>query len=433
MKTWVYGSLSLGAMLLFVSACVLVEDFDGYQPVGAAGACVDSSCNNATSSSGSSTSGSSGVGGMGSGSSSGSGGSSSSSSSSGGATTRCAQIPCNGSPCNSEVLAADAQDWLVAVDTESFFLRTAAPSHIVRIAKPGCTIANFDQAVDYTIPEQGVASDGQYVAWMKLDIAGTCAAPTLTFCEAANCQPQNIPIPQAWADQGSFARLAFGPNHLYFTMRNGLVGRVAKGSTQPEQIGIDPATVPGKRGYLSRLSIADDGKLAVLREFLETASMDVCSGGSTADSGAILLSDATPGASLQAVAPNLNFPAAVAVSQKYVYFHIADNVTVLHRVPRAGGPVEKIGTNGTISATLNTGMIFVNKGWVYFRIALPNSMHGIARLPAEAADFSIAAAEVVVGGLFFRTFRIDDDAIYWDSCADMACNSYRVLARVMPP
>lgn len=430
-----YGSLSLGAMVLFASACVLVEDFDGYQPVGAAGACVDPSCENGSSTSGSSTSGSSGLGGMGSGSSSGSGGSIGSSSSSGSPMTRCAAIPCNGTPCNSEELAADAQDWLVAVDTESFFLRTAAPSHIVRIAKPGCTIAKFDQAVDYTIPEQGVASDGQYVAWMKLDIAGTCAAPTLTFCEAANCQPQNIPIPQAWAEQGSFARLAFGPNHLYFTMRNGLIGRVAKGSTQPEQIGLDPATQPmsGKRGYLSRFSIADDGKLAILREFIENSSMDPCSGGSTGDTGAILLSDATPGAIPEVVAPNLNFPTAVAVSQKYVYFHITDNVTVLHRVPRAGGPVEKIGTNGTIGPTLNTGIIFVNKGWVYFRIALPNSMHGIARLPAEAPNFSLEAAEVVVGGLFFRTFHIDDDAIYWDSCVDMACNSRRVLARVMQP
>lgn len=360
-------------------------------------------------------------------------GSSSSSSSSSG-TPACAILPCSTDPCPPLEVVADSQTGMLTTDAESFFIGTSAqPSSIIRVPKPGCLVAPFDQPAQYPSYDHSVVSDGKYVAWISNDFSGACLSPALRFCDPANCKPQEVLAATTFPDQGEFTRVELGTDHLYFTMRNGLAGRLPKGSVQPEMLWIDPDSTSTQQAFLQYLTLAPDGKFFATRPWLGDR-MAVCSSLANFGAGAIWSSDPTPNSTPTKIASNLSFVGPIAAGTNHVYFHINFGDVVLNRIPRTGGTTESLMANANhVATSLELQNLVVKNGWLYFRASTPSGEQEVVRLPVDNPTWSTDALETVVKVQNFRTFAVDDIAVYTDECMDPPnCTKYHVMARKLP-
>lgn len=428
MKAWIRSSFLLGSATLFVSACVLVEDFEGYGPREDVEVCETKFCPSSTSSGfGGSGSGSSGLGGE----TSITTGSGSTSSSSSSGTPSCVMIPCAGEPCPPVEVVADSQLGMLTTDAESFFIATStAPTNIIRVAKPSCSVPVFEQPAVYPSPDHSVVSDGKYAAWIVNDFSGACLSPTLRFCDPSNCVPQDVQA-AIWPDQGEFTRLDLGPDYLYFTMRNGLAGRLLKGSTQPEMLWIDPEGTAALQAFLQYSTVAD-GKFFASRAWLAD-KMSICSSFPTGVTGAIWSSDAAPNSTPTKIASDISFVGGIAAGSTYLYFHLFDGMSILNRIPKAGGAIESLMASGKIVASSDLQNFVIKGGRLYFRVGIAGGEHAVVRLPIDTDKWSTDALEILVQAPSFRTFAVDDVAIYTDECVDVGtCSKYHIMARRLP-
>ncbi len=421
---------SMAMMVFSLSACLLVEDFQGYGPLSADGGRCDSTVcpTGGTSVGGSSSSGfgeggsNVGVGGTG-----------------GSGAGRCAAIACGNAtlPCKP-VEIAPSVNWLYGADPSAVLvsIKSGSNANLTRVAKPGCTVSVPTIASTGEIA-YGVASDGEFISWITWDSAAACGSLALHYCHIGDCKPAIIPVMTTWPDQGTLAAITLGPEYLYFVFANGLVGRAGKTAPTPEMLWVDPLFKPPMTSPILTDIEYFNGQLDVTRSGELTQKTSPCQSGFKGGKASILSLGSLPGDTWSQSNTMLDVASTVAGSEKFIYFYSGDPNGILFRVARPAGNVEILAPTGEITQSPNifSHLIKVVNGYVYFEVGLANNQIGIARLPADSPDFAFdSTVEVLVRSSSLYQAAVDEDAVYWIECADPPnCLTTRLMAAAIKP
>jgi hypothetical protein len=335
---------------------------------------------------------------------------------------------------------------LVSDERSLVIARYASPGTVTRLGKPGCAV----QPLQLTIyrPENAEVR-GELLAWTARGHETTCVGSHLSWCNPDACVEQELPV--LAGNNAAFEKLAgieLRSAYLYFSLTDGLVGRIAVGDGNIETLWVDPDYKTGDCGGGLCASMLYDikehgGKIYISRYALGRDVELSCGNDEQLGTGAIFAIDAVPGAEHNVLAGNLDFPTSLEVSDEYVYFFERDYASLLHRVPVQGGVDEPLAAGGELSlapnATWLQGVVpmHVHGGYVYFGAATSAGYpkgFAIARLPAGAGPFSAEKAEIVARPTGQFSFVVDDEALYWLEC-DTAevCETGRLKARRLPP
>lgn len=417
------------------SACVLVEDFEGYGSIstGDGGTqCAPGVCP-------AGGNGPAGPASSGSSSGSGSGGAGAGGSGAGGSVPLCAAIPCGSDtlPCMPVEIATSAAS-LAAVDPRAVVVTATAngTTKIKRLAKPGCPA--MDGAITTVTPSvANVVSDGTLLMWSRYDSQAKCGIVDVQSCAISNCVPLTIPLLSMWPEQGALQALEVGADYFYFMFQNGLIGRVSKTEFKPEAIFTDPVYQPP--GTMSPFLLGfhyRGGKLSATRYFTVSGKTGPCEGGNMAGNPGILSMDANPGGATNVTPTTLAYPSNIAGSDNYVYFQSLEPSGLLFRVARTGGAVESLApVKGYGKSDSVAGAVGVIGSHLYFEVKLPSGENGVIRLPIDQPNFALDGTEELVAKMpIFSRILMDDDGVYWGECVDpMNCVQWRIFGVAIKP
>ncbi|MRG96838.1 hypothetical protein [Polyangium spumosum] len=353
----------------------------------------------------------------------------------------CAALPCEGGggACEPLVIEPNVVMGALSSDAESIVVREwAAVGSIRRLPKPGCSVPLLDVGglrVEWAV----VASD--YLAWTQQGNEGTCHVSNLTWCDPRNCDPEVIGVLGAQPEFERLAGLALGDEFLYYMLADGLVGRVARGSDEYEALWVDPAYTPGDVAPILHDLRLHDGRLYFTRSAMGDDVPDSCVDGEKSSTGAVMTIEPVASAEAVTLAADVNGATSLDVGGEYVFF-FADDGTLLHRVPRAGGAVEALLPGGelvladpaTDGRLATRPPIEVQGDWVYFGAKTADGGRAIARIRASGAAWNAEAAEVVARPAGRFHFVADEEGVYWIECpTNEDCGAGRLLGRALPP
>ncbi|MDI3284693.1 hypothetical protein [Polyangium sp. 15x6] len=356
----------------------------------------------------------------------------------------CASIPCGGSgeACEPFLIEPNVVMGSLTSDAESIVVRQyATPGSVRRLPKPGCSAPLLD--VGGLRVEWAVVSH-DFIAWTQRGNESTCLGSNLSWCDPRNCDPDVIPVLGEQPEFEKLAGITLGGEYLYYMLTDGLVGRVAKGSTSYEALWIDPEYKEGTAASLLYDIRYSDGRLYFTRFALGDDVPNSCDDGEQALTGAVYSIDPSVGVGVEekALAKGVNFASSLDVSDEYVFF-FAQNNALLNRVPKAGGAVESfvpasgelIFSNAATDFSLAVlPPIEVNGDWVYFGASTFDGGKAIARLPVGGPNWGTQAAEIVARPTGPFHFTVDDEALYWIECeTNTACENGRLQALVLSP
>ena len=137
----------------------------------------------------------------------------------------------------------------------------------------------------------------------------------------------------------------------------------------------------------------------------------------------------------------MNGATSLDIGEEYVFF-FADDGTLLHRVPKAGGAVEGLSPGGelvlsdpaTDERLAARPPIEVQGDWVYFGASTADGEKAIARIRANHAEWTAEAAEVVARPAGPFHFVADEEGVYWIECgSNTDCGFGRLMGLAVGP
>ncbi|MDI1448038.1 hypothetical protein [Polyangium sp. 6x1] len=350
----------------------------------------------------------------------------------------CAAIPCGGSgdACEPFVIEPNVVMGGLSSDAESIVIRQyATPGSIRRLPKPGCSVPLLD--VGGLRLEWAVVSH-DFLAWTQRGNESTCLGSNLSWCDPRHCEPDVIPVLGEQPEFEKLAGLALGGDYLYYMLTDGLVGRVAKGTTNYEALWIDPEYKEGMAASMLFDIRYSDGRLYFTRFALGDDVPSSCDDGEKAQTGAVYAIDPSVGVGVEekALVKGIDYVTSLDVSKEYVFF-FAQGSALLNRVSKDGGAFESFAPSGELvfsDAATDFGLavlppIEVSGDWVYFGASTAGGGKAIARLPVGGSNWGSQEAEIVVRPTGPFHFTVDDEALYWIECeTNAACSNGRLKA-----